>query len=283
MAKNDELDSCMRVLIESAWAFTREKLSAESYENLIHKRLYNELYQHSVLAQLNAVFPCLRGRLLDFGCGEGGLTVALRRKGVLAFGVDVRGLSLRIARLRAARYELPRPIFLQYDGRDLPFRSSTFDWVVGIQVFEHVDDQLYYLKEAKRVLKPGGHIYLSFPNAIYPIEPHVHLWFFHWLPSSFLTPVLKIFRPMHVRFMVTNYGRAVYPAWITPGRGLRTVNKVFPNARFATHELWSQKMQGRLGSAGMGLIRKFKPVLDNKIGVLLYRYLGKQIAIMASR
>jgi len=112
---SDSLDASMLELIEESWSFNREKLSAIAYEHLLQRRLYNELYQDSRLAQLDAVFPDLEGRLLDFGCGEGGLTITLRRKGIETFGVDIRGRSLRIAKLRAGRYGLPSSIFIEYD------------------------------------------------------------------------------------------------------------------------------------------------------------------------
>lgn len=53
----------------------------------------------------------------------------------------------------------------------LPFDNSTFDIVVSFQVLEHVRDVRGYLESAKRVLKPGGRLFLS-THGVWPYHPH---------------------------------------------------------------------------------------------------------------
>jgi SAM-dependent methyltransferase len=51
------------------------------------------------------------------------------------------------------------------DGR-LPYGDTTFDLVCSLEVVEHVEDQFAFVREAGRVLKPGGTLLLSTPNVL---------------------------------------------------------------------------------------------------------------------
>ena len=51
--------------------------------------------------------------------------------------------------------------FAQADGQALPFREGSFDLVLSHAVIEHVPDATRYLRECRRVLRPGGWFYLS--------------------------------------------------------------------------------------------------------------------------
>jgi ubiquinone/menaquinone biosynthesis C-methylase UbiE len=66
----------------------------------------------------------------------------------------------------------------------LPFSEGSFDLVVSNHVIEHVDDQPAHLREAWRVLRAGGAVYLSTPNRYTLNEPHFRLPFLSWLPAG---------------------------------------------------------------------------------------------------
>jgi SAM-dependent methyltransferase len=51
--------------------------------------------------------------------------------------------------------------FLRADGMALPFAAGQFDLVLSHAVIEHVSDARLYLQECRRVLKPGGRMFLS--------------------------------------------------------------------------------------------------------------------------
>jgi len=58
-----------------------------------------------------------------------------------------------------------RPANIERDP--LPYESESFDLVLGMEIFEHLAlDPYFFLREAARVLKPGGHIILSTPNVV---------------------------------------------------------------------------------------------------------------------
>jgi SAM-dependent methyltransferase len=61
----------------------------------------------------------------------------------------------------------------------LPFAEQSFDLVTMNQVLEHVSDQASVLREAARVVKAGGAIYIACPNYLRLYEPHYKIF---WLP-----------------------------------------------------------------------------------------------------
>ncbi len=86
-----------------------------------------------------------RGRVLDLGCGDGQLALALMklRPDLKIEGVDV----------------VPRPRTLipvtQYDGQHLPFEDKSFDFVTIVDVLHHTEDPAAVLIEAERVARQG--------------------------------------------------------------------------------------------------------------------------------
>ena len=79
-------------------------------------------------------------------------------------------------------------------GEHLPFRDGSFDVVVLNEVIEHVQDDAATLREALRVIAPGGHVVIYAPNRLFPFETHgIYLGnrfvfgnipFVNWLPDS---------------------------------------------------------------------------------------------------
>ena len=94
-----------------------------------------------------------KDRLLDAGCGSGLFTHLAVRTGAEVIGVDAAQGLLELARLRN-----PQINFLQEDLETLPFKDSTFDVVTGFNSFQYAGSYENALKEAKRLLKPGGRL-----------------------------------------------------------------------------------------------------------------------------
>ena len=74
---------------------------------------------------------------------------------------------------------------------NVPFADESLDVAVCAQVYEHVPDASLMLEELHRVLVPGGTVFFSGPNLLFPIEPHYHLPFLHWLPRPMAGALLR--------------------------------------------------------------------------------------------
>jgi len=67
---------------------------------------------------------------------------------------------------------------LKEDARSLPFPDNSFDVIVSISVFEHVQNLDVALAEMYRVLRPGGYLFAEFGPIWSSVWGH-HLWFYH--------------------------------------------------------------------------------------------------------
>jgi len=137
-----------------------------------------------VIAFLERAGVPVRGRVLDAGCGGGGMPLSLAEEAPLVVGIDpVRRFQDAGARLGRERGHSNLQFALA-DGMYLPFRDGAFNLVLSHAVIEHVPDACLYLRECARVLAPSGYVYLS--TAPYLSFAGAHL------------PRLKLQVPLHL-------------------------------------------------------------------------------------
>jgi SAM-dependent methyltransferase len=103
------------------------------------------------------------GRLLELGCGQGANLMHL------AAQPGSVGVDLSHERLRHAKQEMACLAFIRADATQLPFRSDAFDSVLIRDVLHHVPDRFALLREAVRVLQPGGTLAVIEPNGRNPM------------------------------------------------------------------------------------------------------------------
>jgi SAM-dependent methyltransferase len=137
-----------------------------------------------VIAFLDRAGVALNGRILDAGCGGGGMPLSLAEEAELVVGIDpaerFQDAGVRLGQERS----LTNLHFALADGMYLPFADGSFNLVLSHAVIEHVADAPLYLREAARVLAPGGRVYLS--TAPYLSLAGAHL------------PRLKVPVPLHL-------------------------------------------------------------------------------------
>jgi len=114
-----------------------------------------------VFAFLERANVPVSGKVLDAGCGGGGMPLSFADEASFVVGIDLvnrfGAAGVTLANERGMR----NLEFVQADGQRLPFADASFDWVFSHAVIEHVADAQRYLHECARVLRPGGSMYLS--------------------------------------------------------------------------------------------------------------------------
>lgn len=100
------------------------------------------------------------GKILDFGCGVGRIMRHLNTlQGPAMYGTDYNPqlISWCKSNLSFAEFEVNTL------SDELTYESETFDFIYAFSVFTHLNEQLqfHWIRELTRVLRPGGHLYLT--------------------------------------------------------------------------------------------------------------------------
>ena len=108
----------------------------------------------------------VRGCVLDVGCNVGNLAFFIREFGLSVeqlrvIGIDIAERSIATANMR----NIPGAIFQVGNALSINFPDASFDAVTLVEVIEHMPEKLSVLRELTRLLKPGGRLLLSTPNA----------------------------------------------------------------------------------------------------------------------
>jgi len=111
--------------------------------------------QKAALKQVARLALPRSAKILDAPCGAGSLTVALTEAGFDAWGADLTN---------DAQTALGDHFVYADLSRTLPWPASSFDAIVSTEGIEHLENRFEFLREAHRVLKPGGELLLTTPN-----------------------------------------------------------------------------------------------------------------------
>ncbi len=152
---------------------TTEITSAEiPSDNPVHQRLY---FPYEEAAKR------ISGKVLELGCGWGRGVEKL-----INACTHYTGLDKNTDLINALGEKYPDHYF---NTVNLPylneFEDNTFDFIVTFQVIEHIQDDMKFLEEAHRVLKPGGKIFLTTVNKTFSLSRNP------WHIREYYTPELK--------------------------------------------------------------------------------------------
>lgn len=95
----------------------------------------------------------IKGKTLDFGCGDGFFAKIVFGKGKIYIGLDLKSNKRTI---EADKNKVYKKLIL-YDGLKIPFKNNHFNTIVSNCVLEHIPDLKNSIKEIYRVLKPAGY------------------------------------------------------------------------------------------------------------------------------
>lgn len=203
----------------------RSWLIASSYFFLFSHNFYNmSLLQHRddnvryqqqvdnsrnyVIPFIEKEFPDIAGlKVMEVGCGEGGVLTPLLEKGCICVGVD----------LSQQRIDLAEGFLKEYTGTgqlrliakniyDLDFLGEyrhTFDVIILKDAIEHIPDQEKIIGHLKQLLSPRGQVYFGFPPWYMPHGGHQQVCtskvltlmpYIHLLPRPLYRGLLRAFK-----------------------------------------------------------------------------------------
>lgn len=128
--------------------------------------------------------------VLDVGCGSGTITAGLARRAARVVGLDMSADVIGAARTHADDCGLSNISFEVGSVYELPWEDASFDVVYAHQVLQHLSEPVRALREARRVLRPGGLVavrdsdYETMVHA--PVFPAIEHWrdLYHQVASA---------------------------------------------------------------------------------------------------
>ena len=133
---------------------------------------------------------------LEIGCGTGRFSVLVGSLHENLTVVDLANSMLRKTKQRVKEHQLEGSVqkYVNASAYDLPFESKSFDAIVSINVFSHLEYPLKVLEEIVRIHRNNGRLLISFPN----------LYSYYLIPGLF------------VNMQKQSLQRRVYSRWYKP-------------------------------------------------------------------
>jgi SAM-dependent methyltransferase len=141
-------------------------------------------------------------RVMDIGCGFGGVLRAFLERGCSCLGVDLNTYSIEQAQREQAQWVATGQARFEaidiYKFEEMP---ELFDIIIFKDSIEHIPEQARIIKYVKRFLKPDGKVFFGFPPWPMPFGGHQQLmrnkfWsripWYHLLPKFLYRPILKM-------------------------------------------------------------------------------------------
>lgn len=145
--------------------------------------------------------------VVDIGCGAGMQAMLWAELGHSVRGLDVNEPLLQVGRERASKRGL-KIDFQLGTATGLPFEAASADIVLLPELLEHVAEWEAVVREAVRILRPGGVLYMSTTNWLCPVQDEFNLPLYSWYPPPLKRHCEKL--AVTTRPQIANFAR--YPA-----------------------------------------------------------------------
>lgn len=184
------------------------------FRSSYHYALFEYYRSAKILKRLEWDNIEVHGRVLDAGCGSGGIAVSFAEECEQAVGLDIKNKFGDAGVVLARERGVSNAVFVQGDGTKLPFAPESFDLVLSHSVIEHVDSAEAYLAECHRVLRPGGVLFLQTP-------PHLSFAGSHLSRLKIPIPI-HLLLPRSLAFRLNFYIARKKPSWLREPRESNT-------------------------------------------------------------
>jgi len=138
---------------QSEMSFERRAATYDGgYQGQASQRFYSLLLQEVTMVE--------GMRILDVGCGTGTVLRAFAdRCPIEGCGIDIAENMVRLAKRKCPEMDIQRS-----GCEHTPFADHGFDVLIVCMAYHHFSDKPGFAREAARIIKPGGHLYIADGN-----------------------------------------------------------------------------------------------------------------------
>lgn len=226
------------------------------FRSSYHYALFEYYRSAKILKRLEWDGIDVHGRVLDAGCGSGGIAVSFAEECDQAIGLDIKNKFGDAGAKLAREHNVENAVFIQGDGTGLPFAPESFDLVLSHSVIEHVDSAEAYLSECHRVLRPGGVLFLQTPPYLSFAGSHL---------SRLKIPIpIHLLLPRSWAFRLNFYIARKKPSWLQEPRESNTFKLMAERGETKQDDLIQKvtvaRVHGWLERVGFDVVREERHV-----------------------
>lgn len=152
--------------------------TSSEYEMIFEDRRENRPQPMDVLRWEQLFKNFQGGKLIDLGCLDSLIPIWAKEKFPKS---EIWGLDQAEEAIKKLQEERPDIFYTTGDVYNTTLPDNYFDYVIAGELIEHLERPEEFIKEAFRILKPGGTLALSTPKEekLGEVDGHRHLWSFH--------------------------------------------------------------------------------------------------------
>jgi len=135
----------------------------DHFEGRLSRKFYELLYRYTNLSQ--------GSKVLDVGCGTGTILKTFSE----FESIEGHGIDVEMNMWKVAKKKCPNMDIRECSCENTPYEDDYFDSLTACMAYHHFPDKDAFEKEALRILKPGGRIYIADPNFPHPIRKILNL------------------------------------------------------------------------------------------------------------